>query len=275
MKKIVIKNTLKYALLLAGVTSLPAMAHIGYSGRDFGTLTNIGDTSTRSNNAATGNFGWIDGTDADWGDSHKTRAYRFNLTEEHDVSISFHGQTYGTVTHALTNPGFSLYQGLAHNTAENPGPLPLASDHDFGVGSTLIRDTIAGAGNTEGSFRALQSWSITNDSDPLALSPTVFTFIGAAYDGSIDYGTGTIPYGDGVADGVVTQTFHLLPGFYSIFVGGTDYSQQTGLGTWGVGGALAYGVEGVVSVVPEPETYAMLLAGLGLLGASIRRRRIS
>jgi len=29
-----------------------------------------------------------------------------------------------------------------------------------------------------------------------------------------------------------------------------------------------------VSVVPEPETYAMLLAGLGLVGAMARRRKM-
>ncbi|HQY23214.1 MAG TPA: FxDxF family PEP-CTERM protein, partial [Gammaproteobacteria bacterium] len=29
-----------------------------------------------------------------------------------------------------------------------------------------------------------------------------------------------------------------------------------------------------LSAVPEPETYAMLLAGLGLIGFSIRRRRM-
>ena len=29
----------------------------------------------------------------------------------------------------------------------------------------------------------------------------------------------------------------------------------------------------VVSAVPEPEAYAMLLAGLGLVGAVVRRRR--
>ncbi len=28
-----------------------------------------------------------------------------------------------------------------------------------------------------------------------------------------------------------------------------------------------------VTAVPEPETYAMLLAGLGLVGAAVRRRR--
>jgi hypothetical protein len=32
---------------------------------------------------------------------------------------------------------------------------------------------------------------------------------------------------------------------------------------------------GTVSAVPEPETYAMLLAGLGLVGTMIRRRKIT
>jgi hypothetical protein len=32
-------------------------------------------------------------------------------------------------------------------------------------------------------------------------------------------------------------------------------------------------VEGMVSVVPEPEIYAMLLAGLGLVGFAAQRRR--
>ena len=33
------------------------------------------------------------------------------------------------------------------------------------------------------------------------------------------------------------------------------------------------GIEGVAAVVPEPETYAMLVAGLGILGFAARRRR--
>jgi len=29
----------------------------------------------------------------------------------------------------------------------------------------------------------------------------------------------------------------------------------------------------VVTAVPEPETYAMLLAGLGMIGAAVKRRK--
>ena len=123
---------------------------------------------------------------------------------------------------------------------------------------------MGGAGLTEGSFRTLTNWSITNDDNDPA---SVFTYIGSAYDGSVDYGTGVIPGGDGLSDHQVAKVFHLTAGDYSIFVGGTDYASQS------VRPLPSYGVEGMVSVVPEPETYAMLLAGLGLLGTSTMRRR--
>ncbi|MDO8894909.1 FxDxF family PEP-CTERM protein [Nitrosomonas sp.] len=285
------RNTFKYALLLVGMTSLPAMAHIGYSGRDFGTFTAApGATSTIINQSFTGNFGWIDGTDADWGDSHRVRAYKFSLTEEADVSITFSGLSYvnsaGATVLGDTNPGFSLYKGLAHGSTGTGGQ----ADHDFGPGSEYIRDRDSGGAATEGSFRGLESWAITNNSwnyeggawvngptaanpgattDPVGVLPeSFFQYIGHAYDGSsIDYGTGAIPGADGLADHMVSQVFHLTAGDYSIFVGGTDYFSQ------GVDPRPAYGLTGVVSVVPEPETYAMLLAGLGLLGFSARRRQ--
>jgi hypothetical protein len=47
-------------------------------------------------------------------------------------------------------------------------------------------------------------------------------------------------------------------------IGAMDYSES--LINGGGGG-------GVVSVVPEPETYALLLAGLGVIGGVIRRRK--
>ncbi|MDR4520786.1 MAG: FxDxF family PEP-CTERM protein [Nitrosomonas sp.] len=263
MKKVALKNTLAFALFLAGMTALQAMAHISYSGRDFGSFTGaFAQSQTITNQSFTGRHGWVDGTDADWGDSHRLRAYRFHLDNEADVTISFQDQAFTTSTGASVlggiNAGFTLYSGLAHTA-------PLAADYDFAVGSEAIRDAIAGAGNTEGSFRALTTWSLTNDDNDPA---SVFTYVGHAYDGSVDYGSGVIAGGDGVADNFVSQTFHLAAGDYTIFVGGTDYSDQ--VAPWS-----SYGVEGMVSVVPEPEIYAMLLAGLGLVGFAAKRRRIA
>ncbi|MBL8501096.1 MAG: FxDxF family PEP-CTERM protein [Nitrosomonas sp.] len=262
MKETFVKSTLKYALLLAGLTSLPAMAHIGYGGRDFGTFTGAPASSTITNQSITGNYGWIDGTDSDWGDSHSVRAYRFTLTSDADVKISFQEQAFVTSAGASISagilPGFSIYKGLAHLA-------PFGADFDSTPGSIAIRDAVGGVGLTEGSFRSLTNWSITNTANDPA---SVFTYVGSAYDGSpVDYGTGAIPGADGLTDHSVSGVFHLTAGDYSIFVGGSDYADQL------AATHLAYGLAGTVALVPEPETYAMLLAGLGLIGFSASRRR--
>lgn len=258
MKNKLINKTLRYALFAVGLTSVPAMAHIGYTGRNFGSFTGTEAASTTiTNQAASGWHGWADGTDADWGDSHRVRAFRFTLENDADVKISFKEQVWGTAVGGIM-PGFSLYKGLAH-------VAPFAADHDFAPGSEAIRDAVGGVGLTEGSFRALTDWSITNDNNDPA---SVFTYVGHAYDGlGIDYGTGVIPGADGLADHSVSKVFHLTAGDYSIFVGGTDYLNSSAPFT-------SLGIEGMVAVVPEPETYAMLLAGLGLLGFSVRRRTV-
>jgi hypothetical protein len=262
------KKTFQYLFIMTGIVSLPAMAHVGYTGRNFGTFDNTSSTATLSNQAVTGNYGWIDGTDADNGDSHKLRAYRFTLVEETNVTLTFE-QATSQVTDHLGNvstsqlglmPGLSLYQGLAHIA-------PMEADYDSANISVGNR-----AANTEGSFRALGDWSIGNDpgningtSVPASLS--FFKYIGHAYDGT---GFGS----DGVLDGKVSQTFlNLKAGDYSVFVGGADYFAQEStnpdlLTKYGVTGTLA------ASVAPEPEAYAMLLAGLGLMGAVVNRRRL-
>ena len=256
------KKTLRYALLLAGMTSLPAVAHVGYNGRNFGTFDDTYATSTRSEQAVTGNYGWIDGADTDYGDAHKTLAYRFTLLNPTDVTLSFESQIYTPATAGATPvlggllPGFSLYQGLAH-------VAPMGADYDSSDISKANRPD-----NTEGAFRALNDWKIGNAPDPVNGLPAAlsfFKFIGNAYDGT---GFGS----DGMADGKVSHTFmHLGAGDYSVFVGGSDYLAQDIsnphlLDKYGVTGTL------VAGVVPEPETYAMLLAGLGLMGAITRRR---
>ena len=54
---------------------------------------------------------------------------------------------------------------------------------------------------------------------------------------------------------------------YLVEIQGTIKSGQTGLVNWTVSGGTA------VAAVPEPESYAMFLAGLGLMGAIAKRRK--
>ena len=247
---------------------IACLAHVTYTGRNFGTFDNTYATSTLTGQAVPGNFGWIDGTDSDYGNSHKLRAYRFTLTEPTTVTLSFKEATsQGTdfqgnvfTSQLGLTPGFSLYQGLAH-------VAPEPSDHDSGVLSPASRP-----GYTEGSFRALADWSIGNDPGNLngttiPASLSFFKFIGDAYDGT-GYGS------DGTLNHLVSKTFlNLAAGDYSVFVGGADYLAQDlknpNLSTqYGITGTL------VAGVVPEPETYAMLLAGLCMIGTVARRRRL-
>lgn len=259
------KKSLKYALFVVGMTSLPAMAHVGYTGRNFGTFDDTYAMSSRSDQAATGNYGWIDGTDADYGDAHKTLAYRFTLLNPTDVTLSFQEATSQVSDHSGNvstsqlglMPGFSLYQGLAH-------VAPMGADYDSSDISKANRPDYS-----EGSFRALNDWKIGNAPDTgndMPGSLSFFKYIGHAYDGT---GFGS----DGTADGMVSHTFmNLAPGDYSVFLGGADYLSQdisnpNLLSKYGVTATL------VAGVVPEPETYAMLLAGLGLMGTMVRRRK--
>lgn len=261
------KHSIKYALVLAGLgtglASAPAIAHM--FPLNFGTFDGtIGATSTALASVS-GNFGWIDGTDADWGDTHKLSVYQFTLTSVADIQLSFEQAVASGGRNGLT-PGFSLYSGLVHDPASPGGP-----DHDYSAGSIFIRDTDSGGAFTEGAFRALHDWRITNESDPAVIPPSVLTYVGNAYDGSQDYGTGITPGGDGLLDHKVTQSFHLAAGDYTVFVGGGDYASQLVVPKiLGISGTLS-----VVSAVPEPETYAMLLAGLGLMSVMARRRKVA
>lgn len=57
----------------------------------------------------------------------------------------------------------------------------------------------------------------------------------------------------------------LVPGMYELKVSGTGVS----------GGSASYGGNIVAAPVPEPESYAMLLAGLGVMGTIAMRRNKS
>lgn len=204
------------AMLLA--CSITAHAHIGYGGRDFGTLDPSGTTTNTINgqNVST-KFGWADAADADWGDAHRGRFYRFALTSASYVTITFAGVTGGTGT-GLLMPGFTVYGGLAHLS-------PAPADYDF---SNVSQAWLASrVGYKEACLNTVGDFKIGNDAGVTFADLTSFTFYGYAVDGTAaNFGSTPGIVGDGNADNTVTGTFFLQPGDYSIFVGGAEYDAQ-------------------------------------------------
>jgi hypothetical protein len=237
-------------LLMSGTAS----AHITYSGRDFGTLVPNAAPVTISNQTVTGNYGWADGTDADNGDSHKVRYYRFNLAAPAYITVSFSGSTNGNTRDGSIKPGFSIFQGLAHvppisNAPANP-PLSNAgsADYDTSAISMAYRATLGYT--VEGCFSALKNWRIGGENQPGPIfdfdAPnglSTFVYKGYAADGDSSL-FGVVPgiTGDGNADGTITKSFYLPAGDYSIAVGGVNYAGQSPTPD-----ATVYGLVGTIS----------------------------
>jgi len=83
-------------------------------------------------------------------------------------------------------------------------------------------------------------------------------------------------YGDNINDTVlnVLSGSDITKAGSGTYTAGNYYFTVSGVGTEGATKAGAYSFAVVTSLpVPEPETYAMLLAGLGLMGTIARRRK--
>jgi hypothetical protein len=236
-------------LLMSGTAS----AHISYgsgaTGRDFGTVVPGAAPITIINQTVTSNFGWADGTDADHGDSHKLRYYRFNVATPGYYTITFSGSTNSTSTtprDGSIKPAFSLYRGLAHVAPITNAPG--SADYDTSAITTAYRSTLGYA--TEGSFHALKTWRIGGDNQtgPIfdfeaADGLSTFTYVTHIADGDATlFGSAPGIVGDGNADGTVTKSLFLTAGDYTIAVGGANYAGQTPIPD-----ATVYGLTGTVS----------------------------
>jgi len=274
--------------------SNPAMAHVSYANRNFGTLPLDGSVQSINNQTVGGSFGWADGTTADWGDSHRLRAFRFTLDSEASVTITAARNNGGTGPADTFMPGFSLFSGLTQR-GNNEGVFQgetyrteaLAHDSSA-IGIQWLVDQFGseagglGGSGKKGAFNSLGDVNIGNDptyvvaGDPTSgiLIPAriaTIHYVGHAADGtSANFGDAPGINGDGNPDGFVTWTFHnLAAGEYSIFVGGANLA---GAGTesspWPT-----FGFALSVQAVPEPGTFALVFIGLASVYGLRRRKR--
>lgn len=268
---------------LAALVSTPALhAHIGWSGsRNFDTLA-IGVTETSSDRTVSSAFGWADGADANWGDSHRLTYFRFVVSEPITVTISAERRD-GAQTGAagVFLPSFSLFR-------IGTGTMP-ASTHDSAAASIAYLTGLFGTAGVAESFVDTDNNSIWNIGEPFTDANGNGVWDSAGLGGSGKEGSfnalgdwrifsdggavGDFRYVGHVANtgaqSLVTGTFvSLSAGEYFIAVGGSDYlAQNTQAGTFPT-----YGVTVSVTAVPEPASVAAL-AGLGVLGLAAQRRR--
>jgi hypothetical protein len=216
---------------------------------------------TITNQTVTSNFGWAAGTSLAFGDTHRSRAFRFTLAEAGLATIQVDADpTRGAALGIPIMPAFSLYSGLF-----NLG----SPDHDL---AEITLAHLATLGNPQpriGALNSLGDWKIGNDASvPNGMGSFNFselssmTYIGNAADGMIaNFGSAAGINGDGLADGSVRRSFLLPAGDYSVVIGGAEIA-GTNLQTYGINASL--------TVIPEPTV--SLLIGLSGLGLFLRRR---
>jgi hypothetical protein len=138
----------------------------------------------------------------------------------------------------------------------------------FNIGA--LGNTYQNTVEVSGTFADLYTFTLPGQFSGVTGGYFAVDYLGLGLDTQLTVGQGTPGTGslislpingslDGFAVASYQSTFNLTPG-------GTYWFQLSGSGE-----AASYTV--TLAPVPEPETYALLLAGLGLMGAVARRRQ--
>lgn len=272
------------ALLLGDLE--PAVAHVSFdnAGTFNGTDT-LTYTQTRTQYKA---HGWVDGTDADLGDSHQigglsARWYRFTLSQPGLVDISLIQNTAGF------DPAFSLYRGAfplsAHDDTVTDPKNPVDPNTFLRIQSAIdadpsgqylkhsgYRDTV---NNTyEGQFDAFGNWSMANDATDHVTLEYVLAVSGTS-DSDPSRGLtwgGNGNHGTAVGTGESLLQYYLPAGTYSVAGGGEACNDGT---TACTGGFYSATFSLTVQPVPLPAAFWLMGSALGSLGLLAGRKKRS
>ena len=148
--------------------------------------------------------------------------------------------------------------------------LALASGSAMAVGGPLIfvGNTASFSSTVSGSFTHFWTFNVVAPGASVAASATNMAFNGL---GGITSFAGLLSTVNLAASPIVTPPLvvNVLSGFTGVLNPGAYSLRISG----NAGAAASYVGNVVLSPVPEPETYALMLAGLGVVGFMAARRR--
>ena len=209
------------------------------------------------------------------------------------VAILIASGAAATTTTLSLGPSAENYV-LYGQGAVSPGVGSFTNQQGAETGVGLVTDTLSGTisgssdpGLSSGSYTFVTTYTgqgigsggteITSQSNPSQLDQFFYTFLGPTVDMTLTL-TGT-PTGNHTID-LVTNGMFDGPGFSfayaSALCSGVGVCTQNNVGL--TPGASEYGpvdisVSYTVLGVPEPASWALMLAGAGALGGTLRRRR--
>ena len=213
--------------------------------------------------------------------AHTGRWFTFeNTLGGSDVSVSVTGNASRDTTATADNPQVDLTPGLsvwASGSSEFDGGTEAWNNEQsltngFGVPHSFNVTGELNAGNSGtdwmadgegGNMVETLGYAVTNPNIDYASAGWNEVIQSGSHDVSAtnNYESGVTGSTSGNSAGLVFED--LAAGWYTVYVGGTDNT---------VAGATG-GFDLVVSAVPEAETWAMLLAGLGLIGWRLRKQK--